>query len=64
MLARIGELYTIEREAKEPSDSLRLAVRHVRSAPVLERIKTWLDQEQAVVLPRSPMATAITYAQN
>jgi transposase len=64
MLARIGELYTIEREAKELSDSLRLAVRQERSAPVLERIKTWLNHEQVVVLPRSPMATAITYAQN
>ncbi len=31
---------------------------------MLDRIKTWLDHEQAVVLPRSPMATAITYAQN
>ncbi len=28
------------------------------------RIKTWLDAEQEVVLPRSPMAAAITYAQN
>ena len=31
---------------------------------MLARIKTWLDDEQDVVLPRSPMATAITYAQN
>jgi len=32
--------------------------------PVLDRIKRWLDAEQAAVLPRSPMAAAITYAQN
>lgn len=31
---------------------------------VLARIKTWLDSEQEAVLPRSPMASAITYAQN
>ena len=31
---------------------------------VLARIKTWLDVEQDAMLPRSPMAAAITYAQN
>jgi len=64
MLALIGQLYQIERESKELSDALRLAVRQERSVPILEKIKTWLDREQEVVLPRSPMATAITYAQN
>lgn len=64
MLALIGQLYQIERESKELSDSLRLAVRQERSVPILAKIKAWLDAEQQVVLPRSPMATAITYAQN
>jgi len=64
MLALIGQLYAIERESKELSDELRLAVRKERSAPILNKIKTWLDREQLVVLPRGPMATAITYAQN
>jgi hypothetical protein len=64
MLALIGELYRIERESKELSDALRLAVRQERSAPVLEKIKAWLDAEGEVVLPRSPMAAAITYARN
>ena len=64
MLSLIGQLYQIERESKELSHALRLAVRQERSVPVLERIKTWLDSEQLVVLPRSPMAAAITYAQN
>ena len=31
---------------------------------MLARIKAWLDSEGEVVLPRSPMAAAITYAQN
>jgi len=64
MLALIGQLYQIERESKELTGALRLAVRQERSLPALEKIKTWLDAEQGVVLPRSPMATAITYAQN
>jgi hypothetical protein len=64
MLALIGELYAVEREAKDADDAARLALLRSRSVPVLERIKAWLEAEQDVVLPRSPMATAITYAQN
>ncbi len=64
MLALVGQLYQIERESKELSDTLRVAVRQERSLPVLEKIKAWLDAEGEVVLPRSPMAAAIQYAQN
>jgi transposase len=64
MLALIAELYAVEREAKEVDDDARLALRQQRSVPVLARIKEWLDAEGEVVLPRSPMAAAITYAQN
>ena len=39
-------------------------MRQSRSVAVLDRIKAWLEAEHQVVLPRSPMATAITYAQN
>ena len=31
---------------------------------MLAQIKTWLDTEGQVVLPRSPLGAAITYAQN
>ena len=66
MLALVGELYAIEREAKEQTldEAAVLALRQQRSVPVLARIKAWLDAEGEVVLPRSPMAAAITYAQN
>lgn len=60
----IAQLYAVEREAKGADAATRLALREDRSVPVLARIKAWLDAEQEVVLPRSPMATAITYAQN
>jgi len=64
MLALVGELYTIEREAKDATHGERFTLRQERSVPVLARIKAWLDREQEIVLPRSPMAAAITYAQN
>ncbi|QDS98856.1 IS66 family transposase [Adhaeretor mobilis] len=64
MLALIAELYAVEREVKDADDATRLALRQECSVPVLDRTKTWLDNEQELVLPRSPMAKAITYAQN
>jgi len=64
MLALIGELYAVEREAKGADDQARLALRQERSVLVLARIKTWLDAEGQVVLPRSPLGLAIQYAQN
>ena len=64
MLALIAKLYAVEREAKEVDEEKRLTMRQERSAPVLDRIKAWLDAESKEVAPRSPMATAITYAQN
>jgi transposase len=66
MLARIGELYRIEREAKgnDLDEAARLALRQQRSTPVLAQIKAWLDAEKEVVLPRSPMGQALGYAQN
>ncbi|MGH6796114.1 MAG: IS66 family transposase [Methylocella sp.] len=62
MLALIGELYAIEREAKDADEESRLALRQERSTPVLAMIKAWLDTEGEVVLPRSPMGLAIGYA--
>jgi transposase len=50
--------------AHERADAVRLATRRSRSAPVLTRIKTWLEAEQRLVLPRSPMAAAIGYTLN
>jgi transposase len=64
MLALIGALYAIEREAKDADEGTRLALRAKRAVPVLARIKDWIDTESEVVLPRSPMGQAITYAKN
>jgi transposase len=64
MLAMVGDLYDVERQAKDLSESARLELRQTRSVPVLDRIKAWLDDESRVVLPRSPMAGAIGYMLN
>jgi len=75
MLAMVRELYKVEDEATaqiamtqgvtgEQADALRLALRQGKSVPLLVTIKTWLDTEQKLVLPRSPMAQAIGYMLN
>jgi len=64
MLSLISKLYAVEREAKNLDVDARLAARRERSVPVLDEIKAWLDAEGQVVLPKSPMAAAITYTLN
>jgi len=64
MLTFIHDLYSIEDDAKALSGDERRAMRQARSVPILNEIKTWLDREREVVLPRSPIAQAITYALN
>ncbi len=59
-LARIRALYAVE--GKGLDDAGRLALRRERSAPPLERLGTWLDEQARVVLPKSPIGGAIGYA--
>jgi transposase len=46
------------------ADRIRVEMRQEHSVPILDKIKTWLDAEAQLVLPRSPMAAAITYTLN
>jgi len=75
MLEMVRQLYAIEHEAAEQiaavqgctadqADSIRRDLRQLKSVPILATIKTWLDSEKELVLPRSPMAAAITYTLN
>jgi transposase len=69
MLELIRQLYAIEDEAEghtpEPLDhDARRDLRQQKARPILDQIKTWLDREKPIVLPRSPMGEAITYALN
>jgi transposase len=48
----------------EQADAIRRDLRQSGSVPILARIKAWLDAEGQLVLPRSPMAAAITYTLN
>jgi transposase len=64
MLEMIRRLYAVEAQAQDKSPPQRLHLRQSHSVPMLEQIRLWLIEQQAQVLPRSPVAGAIGYALN
>jgi len=63
-LAYYGQLYELERHAKDFSEEQRLQMRQDLAVPILERFQQWLKEQRDQVLPKSPMAEAIGYALN
>lgn len=64
MLAMVRELYAVEEQAKAMDNDARRELRQTHSVSILAKIKGWLDEQGQLVLPRSPMAQAITYTLN
>lgn len=64
MVALIHQLYQVERKARNETPQERAAVRQKKAAPILDKIKTWLDEKVTQVLPKSPLGAAITYTLN
>ena len=64
MLLLVGQLYDIEREAKESSDDARATRRRDYAGPILKRIDTWLDENARSALPKSPIGQAIAYTRS
>jgi transposase len=64
MLALIGKLYEVEREAKQNKLDV-LAIRELRqqhSKPILDEIHTRLNDWSIELLPKSPIGQAVNYA--
>lgn len=61
----IQQLYAVEqkiRQAESPmSDEQVVALRKTESQPVLDQIKSWLDDHLNTVTPTSPLGKAISY---
>lgn len=60
VLAVINRLYEIERQTDHPAELRSLRREH--AAPLLERLKTWLDEQS--FLPKSLTGKAATYTRN
>src|SRR5262245_3497957 len=63
-LAYYRQLYELERQAKDFSDTQRLQMRQDLAVPILEQFRQWLVAQRPEVLPKSPMGEAIGYALN
>ena len=59
VLDMIGELYAVEREARDGPPEERARLRRERSAAIVQRIHDWALQQRA--LPESPLGKAIAY---
>jgi transposase len=60
----IGDLFRVERQAKDFSVEQRLALRRAKSAPILAKLREKLLEWKEQLLPKHPMAEAINYALN
>lgn len=61
-IARIGELYGVEKAAKDLGDDARRVLRQEHALPIADELFAWMASVQASVLPKSPMGEALAYA--
>jgi transposase len=66
LLDLVAELYVAENDAsaKGLSGAPKLEFRKARAAPIRERIRRWLDDQRGRHPPKSPMGTALRYAES
>jgi transposase len=63
-LQRIAALYEIEAEIRGLSAEQRRAARQLRTKPLLDAMRLWLEQRRALLPRKSPLAEAIGYPLN
>ena len=61
-LKQINELFLIERELKQKTPEERLQIRNVKSRPVVEAFRKWLDEIAGDILPKSLFGVAVHYS--
>jgi transposase len=64
ILRLIKSLFDIETRAKGLSDADRLAIRRAESQPIVDVLHAIFVEQKAKLLPKHPMAEAISYALN
>jgi transposase len=63
-LGFIKTLYTIERRIREQPPDERYRTRQRESLPVLNALRTWLDETRPKILPGSALGAALAYLDN
>ncbi len=66
VLSQIGELYDNERDIREGefTNEQILSLRKEKSAPIMESLKTYLDEQLIQLLPKSATGKAVAYSLN
>lgn len=64
ILELIQKLYKIEDQIKEKPVEDRFKVRQEQSKPILQEMKTWIDERGEKDHPKSLLSQALTYARN
>jgi transposase len=60
-LLLIAQLYRVEKHARPLSSKDRLGLRQLQSQPILEKLRNYLLEIKAEVLPKSPEGRAVSY---
>ena len=60
-LGVIRELFAIERRIRNDDAETRYRIRHTHSAPVLEKLRTWIDEHRSSVPPSTALGQAFGY---
>lgn len=63
-LAYCDTLFKIERDLHDATPEERLAGRNVRSRAELDKMRVWLEEMEAKVLPKSALGGAVGYCRN
>ena len=63
-VARIRQLYEIERMAKDLDVDTRVTLRQREAVPLLAKFADWLERERVRAIPGTPIAKAFGYAAN
>jgi transposase len=64
VLQRIGEIYEIERTIKEYNHDARKTYRIENTKPLMEEIKSYIEDQSVIVQPKSAIGKAMTYIVN
>ena len=63
LLRKVRRLFAIERLSARAGENAeqRLARRKEHSRPIIEEIRAWVDEQRAVIAPKSPLGRALGY---
>jgi len=61
-IARIAQLYAIEKEVRGSPPDQRARIRKAKAKPIFDDLQDWLYAQQPTISGKSPLATAIRYA--